>query len=89
MPPYHDHSGGNELWLDYVSDLGDGFDATYSVAYLLGQPKLDVRMPAGTDTVPTPRGSLLVMGGVAMHKQPRRPTEHENAAPAKGGVPVA
>jgi hypothetical protein len=63
VPPYHDHSGGNELWLDYVSDLGDGFDATYSVAYLLGQPKLDVRMPTGTDTVPTPRGSLLVMGG--------------------------
>ena len=38
LPKYHDHSGGNELWLDYVSDLGDGFDATYSVAYLLASP---------------------------------------------------
>src|SRR4029453_8830728 len=26
-----------ELWLDYVSDLGDGFHATYSIAYLLAQ----------------------------------------------------
>ena len=31
-----------ELWLDYVADLGDGFDATYSVAYLLAQPHLEV-----------------------------------------------
>src|SRR5437867_4125592 len=30
----------DELWLDYVADLGDGFDATYSVAYLLAQPQL-------------------------------------------------
>ncbi|OJF13871.1 metallophosphoesterase [Couchioplanes caeruleus] len=46
-----------ELWLDYVSDLGDGFDATYSVAYLLAQPGLEV----GGRTLP--RGQMLVMGG--------------------------
>ena len=54
---YHTHAGTPELWFDYVADLGDGFDATYSVAYLLGQPSLDL---AGA---PRPRGRLLIMGG--------------------------
>src|SRR3954468_23907602 len=30
------------IWFDYVADLGDGFDATYAIAYLLAQPSLDV-----------------------------------------------
>lgn len=46
-----------ELWLDYVADTGDGFDATYSVAYLLGQPELAI------DGERLPRGQVLVMGG--------------------------
>jgi hypothetical protein len=46
-----------ELWLDYVSDLGDGFDATYSVAYLLAQPGLVL------DGRPLPRGQVLLLGG--------------------------
>ena len=45
------------LWLDFVADLGDGFDATYAVAYLLAQPNLVV------DGHALPRGSALVMGG--------------------------
>lgn len=52
----HDHSDRDELWLDFVADTGDGFDATYSVASLLAAPELDL----GTRT---PRGHLLVMGG--------------------------
>ncbi len=53
----YDHSGGDELWLDFVADLGDGFNATYSVAYLLGQPNLDV------GRVHLPRAEVLVLGG--------------------------
>ncbi|MCX7899240.1 MAG: hypothetical protein N2444_04015, partial [Methylocystis sp.] len=46
---YHDHSkeagkGGQSFgeeqdafWFDYVADLGDGFNATYSVAWLIGR----------------------------------------------------
>jgi hypothetical protein len=45
------------LWLDFVADLGDGFDATYAIAYLLAQPSLTV------DGHALPRGSALVMGG--------------------------
>ncbi|GAA4911717.1 hypothetical protein GCM10023223_32890 [Stackebrandtia albiflava] len=68
-----DHSDGDELWLDYVADIGDGFDATYSVAYLASQPELRPSGPPerhGLTTRPTPgpetglpRGDILVMGG--------------------------
>ncbi len=54
---YHQTGDDGELWLDFVADLGDGFDATYSVAYLLAQPSLNV---SGHDL---PRGDVLVMGG--------------------------
>ena len=47
------------VWFDYVSDLGDGFDATYAIAYLLAQPELQVK---GCED-PLPRGNLVVMGG--------------------------
>ena len=50
-----DVDGG--VWLDYVADLGDGFDSTYTVGYLLSQPSLDV----GEHRLP--RGRVLVMGG--------------------------
>ena len=48
---------GGELWLDYAADTGDGFNATYSVAYLLAQPSLSV------DGHELPRGEVLVLGG--------------------------
>jgi hypothetical protein len=54
---YRQPGTDGEIWLDYIADLGDGFDATYSMAYLLAQPELalgDRRLP---------RGQVLVMGG--------------------------
>ncbi|WP_158630373.1 metallophosphoesterase [Glycomyces terrestris] len=55
--PVYDHSGTDELWIDYVADIGDGFNATYSIAYLMAQNELEV----GGERLP--RGSVLVMGG--------------------------
>ncbi|WP_298321688.1 metallophosphoesterase [Haloactinopolyspora sp.] len=52
-----DHSGAEELWIDYVADLGDGFDATYSIAHLLARESLTVD---GTDL---PRADAVVLGG--------------------------
>jgi hypothetical protein len=46
-----------ELWMDYVADLGDGFDPTASVAWVLAADDLAVRRER------LPRGSLLVLGG--------------------------
>ncbi|MEV6413149.1 metallophosphoesterase [Kribbella sp. NPDC051718] len=50
--------GTDELWFDFVADLGDGFDATYTVASLLAAPELEP-----VDGLRLPRASLLVMGG--------------------------
>jgi hypothetical protein len=54
---YQQPGEDGELWLDYVADTGDGFDPTYSVAYLLAQPSLRV------DGHDLPRGQVLIMGG--------------------------
>jgi hypothetical protein len=54
---YHQPGQEGELWLDYVADIGDGFNAAYSVAYLLGRPGLSV------DGLELPRGQVLVLGG--------------------------
>lgn len=45
------------IWVDFVADLGDGFDSTYAIAYLLSRPHLD--FPG----VRLPRGDVLIMGG--------------------------
>jgi hypothetical protein len=58
----YDYSGLDELWLDYTADVGDGFDATYSVASLIARPKLELSSPEGTPLV-LPRGNVLVLGG--------------------------
>ncbi|MFB7369814.1 metallophosphoesterase family protein [Streptomyces sp. NPDC056222] len=59
-----------EIWVDFVADVGDGFDATSSVAWTLAEEELVVP-PAGQGDgfSPAPgdvrlsRGSLLVLGG--------------------------
>lgn len=45
------------VWVDFVADLGDGFDSTYAVAWLLGRENLEVEGHT------LPRGRLLIMGG--------------------------
>ncbi len=57
-----DLSDRAELWIDYVADLGDGFAATYTMASLLAEPKLDLGVP-GQPSLATRRGDVLVMGG--------------------------
>ncbi len=58
----HDYSKADELWLDYTADVGDGFDATYSIASLMARPTLEVQ---GRDVqqLVLPRGDVLVLGG--------------------------
>ncbi|MGY3132261.1 hypothetical protein ACVWZM_002943 [Bradyrhizobium sp. USDA 4501] len=45
------------IWIDFVADLGDGFDSTYAVASLLARKTLAL----GKLTLP--RGQALFMGG--------------------------
>jgi hypothetical protein len=56
-PTLFDEDDQEAVWIDFVADLGDGFDATYAIASLLSQENLVV------GDVTLPRGKLLVMGG--------------------------
>jgi Calcineurin-like phosphoesterase len=66
-PEPHDytvHEDGQprrSMWIDYVGDVGDGWNSTYAVAHTLAQPTVRV-IDRGTE-VRTSRGDLLVFGG--------------------------
>ncbi|XAZ32410.1 hypothetical protein AAHB34_06395 [Paenarthrobacter ureafaciens] len=67
-----DHrSTPTELWLDFTADLGDGFDATYTVASLLAEESLSVE---GHEL---PRGRVLVLGGDEVYPV-ASPSAYEN-----------
>jgi hypothetical protein len=57
----HEVPTDGPLWVDFVSDVGDGFDSTYTIAWLLAQEELPVAL--GEHRHETKRGHLLVLGG--------------------------
>jgi hypothetical protein len=63
----HDYSGYQApFWIDYVSDTGDGWDATYTVAYHVAQDELTLavgEVPKSDERRRTQRGNILVFGG--------------------------
>jgi hypothetical protein len=54
--------GEGDCWFDFVADIGDGFDATYTVALALAGERLEAATPEG-EHFDLPRGRLLVLGG--------------------------
>lgn len=79
-----EHDRDEELWLDYVADIGDGFNATYSIAYLLAQNRLKV---GGEDL---PRGSVLIMGGDEVYPAANwREYEHRMKGPYEAANPAS
>lgn len=82
--PDLDYSQGDELWIDFVADLGDGFDATYTIASLLAAPELRV----GGKTLP--RAQVLVMGGDEVYPTATR-EEYQNrlVGPYQAALPWA
>ncbi len=82
-----DHSGGSELWFDYVADLGDGWDSTYTVARLLARPTLDLHGGDG-QSLATQRGRMLVMGGDQVYPVPTREAyENRLLGPYRAALP--
>ncbi len=67
-----DHSAPADLWLDYVADLGDGWNSTYTVASLLAAEALELACDGETHR--TERGRILVMGATPSTPCPRRPS---------------
>jgi hypothetical protein len=70
-----DRSTGPELWFDYVADLGDGWNSTYTVAGLLAADELDLDWDG--ERHHTVRGRVLVLGGDAVYPVPKA-AEYEN-----------
>jgi hypothetical protein len=71
----YDHSGEPHLWVDYVADLGDGWNSTYTVATLLAQDELEL---GSSDVIgSTERGRVLIMGGDQVYPVPKR-SEYDN-----------
>lgn len=73
---YHDDDGKevcqptdrprNSIWIDYVGDVGDGWNSTYGVAYYLALPSKTFKYTDGKntfDTTETRRGEVLIFGG--------------------------
>jgi hypothetical protein len=55
---------GDALWVDFIADLGDGFEATYAMAHLLARPEIEI--PAVSRKLPPiklPAGQILILGG--------------------------
>ncbi|MFN2607796.1 MAG: metallophosphoesterase, partial [Acidimicrobiales bacterium] len=77
-----------EVWFDYVSDLGDGWDSTYTVARTLAREDLELGWEG--ESRPTMRGQILVMGGDQVYPVPKR-TEYENRliGPYRSALPCA
>lgn len=51
----------DRIWIDFVADLGDGWNSTYAIAHGLSQAELVVQSSEGEELLS--RGSILVMGG--------------------------
>ncbi|HET9466686.1 MAG TPA: hypothetical protein VFO71_14205 [Gemmatimonadales bacterium] len=83
-----DRSGQPELWLDYVADLGDGWNSTYTVARLLAAEELELARDG--ESHHTERGRLLIMGGDAVYPVPKA-AEYENRmlGPYRSALPCA
>lgn len=57
----HDYSSGETFTFDYLADTGDGWDSTYTLAYHLAQPHLELSQGGGIRSLP--RGQVLILGG--------------------------
>lgn len=66
----YDYSIEKELWFDYVADLGDGWNSTYTIAKQLSKPDLIFNHKG--KQVETKRGRFLVMGGDEVYPTPSR-----------------
>lgn len=75
-------TGDAPFWLDFTADLGDGFDSTYAVSYLMAANSLAGRANpqtpniAGVDglspDVELQAGKVLIMGGDQVYPWPSR-----------------
>jgi len=68
--PYN-YSNKEDIWIDYISDLGDGFNSTYTMAHLLAQDYIEINCKQLS------RGDILIMGGDEVYPTPEK-IEYQN-----------
>ncbi|KAJ3678324.1 hypothetical protein LUZ60_002127 [Juncus effusus] len=74
---YEQFQEKDEMWFDFIADTGDGGNSTYTVARLLAQPFVRVRVKtedpharSGSALKRLPRGDLLLIGGDLAYPNP-------------------
>jgi len=82
LPFVYDHlSNDDELWFDWMSDCGDGFNPSYQVARMLAAPTLKVNVKRKFSKLPglmeLPRAKVLFLGGDLAYPTPNTDT-YEN-----------
>lgn len=63
--------GRDELWFDFVADVGDGWNSTFAIASLLAQERLEMGGRA------LPRGRFLLFGGDEVYPVPTQRSYRE------------
>ena len=66
--PFHHYENEDEIWFDFVADLGDGFDSTYTIARLLAEKELQLE----GSPEPMPRGRIVILGGDQVYPTAKR-----------------
>ena len=69
------------IWIDIVSDTGDGFNSTFAIAKTVAQKQLSVSLQTGPSAFierDTGRGRILIFGGDEVYPFP---TEFTTAIP--------
>lgn len=64
----YDYSEKPGIWIDFIADVGDGWDSTYTMAWLLAQKSLK---PADSD-IDLPQGKILILGGDEVYPTAKR-----------------
>lgn len=64
----HEQNDREELVLDYISDVGDGFDPTYAVIHAATQPSLEGSVDGREEVLP--RASVVLLGGDLVYPEP-------------------
>jgi len=83
---YSAEDAGGDFWFDFAADTGDGFDATYAMAWLLSRESLTTAR--GAD--PLPRGRLLVLGGDQVYPTANREEYQDRfTGPFRAALPWA
>ena len=63
-----EYTQNDEIWIDFISDTGDGFNSTYSVALLAAQKELQFDTDEGKLILP--QAKILIMGGDQIYPTP-------------------